>query len=75
MHFFKIICINFVSHLTAFGIFIPQPEIEPEPPAVEAQSQPLDHQGDPCIFLDLFLSLLFFFATIVSKWRFLKFHF
>ena len=32
---------------TAHGISVPQPEIEPVPPAVEAWSQPLDHQGNP----------------------------
>lgn len=38
--------IYFVSHCMAHGIYF-QPRIEPVPPAVEVQSQPLDHQGIP----------------------------
>ena len=29
----------------AYVIMVPQPETEPAPPALEAQSLPLDHQG------------------------------
>lgn len=31
----------------AFGILVPQPRIEPKPPALAAESEPLDHQGVP----------------------------
>ena len=61
--FSLIIYVNFVSHLTAFGIFIPQSEIEPEPPCHgNSESQPLDHQGNPCIFKVIFIlkSLILF---------------
>ena len=34
-------------HHEARGILVPGPGIEPVPPAVEVQSQPLDHQGGP----------------------------
>ena len=47
------------------------------PLAVEAES--LNHwttkEIPAFLKLYLFLSLLFFFATIVSEWKFLKFHF
>ena len=29
----------------AYGILVPQPGIEPVPPVLEAESQPLDNQG------------------------------
>ena len=29
------------------GILAPQPEVKPAPSALEAESQPLDHQGSP----------------------------
>ena len=29
------------------GILVPQPKIKPVPPAVEAWTQALDHQGSP----------------------------
>ena len=41
-------------HCTAYGTLVPQLEIEPAPPALEA----LDHQGSPFIsFLIALLSL------------------
>ena len=40
----------FLLHQEICGILVPQPRIEPVPPAVEAQSWPLDHQGTPDIY-------------------------
>ena len=40
-------------HHVACGILVPQSGIEPVPPAVEAQSQPLDHPGRLSLFIFL----------------------
>ena len=44
-YFFYFSFIYVVPHCMAYGILAPQPRIEPVPPAVEVQSEPLDHQG------------------------------
>ena len=40
----------FWLHCAACGISVPQPGMEPMPPAVEAWSQPLDRQQSPNTF-------------------------
>ena len=52
------------SSCTACGILVPKPWIEPTSSAVEAESEPLDHQGSPnriclLVVVDLFFYLKF----------------
>ena len=45
--FFKKKCFFFLLGHTTWHMELPRPGIQPVPPAVEAWSQPLDHQGSP----------------------------
>ena len=48
-----LLCIGvsvFWLYYTACGIFVPQPRIEPVSSALEAESQPPDHQRNPFFF-------------------------
>ena len=57
--FFSFFCLTFWPYRTACGILVPQPEIEPAPPAVEARS--LNHwttREVPAIFLQSFTFLV-----------------
>ena len=44
------------------GILVPQPKIKPVPPAVEAWTQALDHQGSP-----VHLKLIQWCISIISQ--------
>ena len=47
----------FWPHCTAYRILVPQPGVEPVPPALKgAESYPLDHQESPCLHFLCWLS-------------------
>ena len=48
-------CDMWILSGAACGIQLPQSKMEPGPPALRAQSQPLGHQGSPSYFLFLLI--------------------
>ena len=60
---FCFILFCFLSGLASCGILVPWPGIEPVPPAVEAQSPPLDCQGTPSWVFKKSLG-----ASLVAQW-------
>ena len=60
----------FFGHVATCVSLFPRPGIEPTPLAMEAWSQPLDHQGSPC--LCLFVSAIPpYFRLIISHMDYL----
>ena len=64
-----------LSHSMGCGVPVPRPGIKSESPALQAVSQPLDHQGSPkngCLSHDPFkhfFSLFFGGAWVEAVWR------
>ena len=52
----------------ACGVFIPWPEIEPVPPALEGDSSSLDHQRSPSLFAFVLPSFTYPFIYVCKNY-------